>query len=134
MRGIAIAALLLSASSLHAGTWTVDDDGPADFSSIQAAIDALPAGETILVSPGVYAAFSLDKGMTIFGLAGLPRPRVQGRSVVDGAASFTIAGLRMDGLEATGVAGRGRIDDCEVGLPVYSGETGPPSSFRDALR
>ncbi len=34
--------------------WTVDDDGPADFSNIQAAIDVATAGDTISVAPGTY--------------------------------------------------------------------------------
>ena len=37
-------------------TWTVDDDGPADFATIQEAIDASGPGDTILVLPGTYQA------------------------------------------------------------------------------
>jgi len=35
-------------------TWTVDDDGPADFSSIQEAINAASPGDTIYVENGTY--------------------------------------------------------------------------------
>jgi parallel beta-helix repeat protein len=35
-------------------TWTVDDDGQADFSKIQEAINAASDGDTILVKPGAY--------------------------------------------------------------------------------
>jgi len=35
-------------------TWTVDDDGPADFHAIQEAIDAASAGDTIFVRAGTY--------------------------------------------------------------------------------
>jgi len=35
-------------------TWTVDDDGPADFSSIQEAIDIAHEGDTIFVYGGTY--------------------------------------------------------------------------------
>ena len=35
-------------------TWTVDDDGPADFNNIQAAVDAASDGDEILVMPGTY--------------------------------------------------------------------------------
>ena len=37
-----------------ADTWTVDDDGKADFSSIQEAIDASSNGDFIYVQAGVY--------------------------------------------------------------------------------
>ncbi len=37
-----------------AGIITVDDNGPADFNNIQAAIDAANSGETIVVQPGLY--------------------------------------------------------------------------------
>jgi parallel beta-helix repeat protein len=37
-----------------AATITVDDDGPADFNNIQAAIDAAAAGDTIVVADGTY--------------------------------------------------------------------------------
>jgi peptidylprolyl isomerase len=35
-------------------TWIVDDDGPADFSTIQEAINAASDGDTILVKSGTY--------------------------------------------------------------------------------
>ena len=37
-----------------ADTWTVDDDGKADFDNIQAAVDAASDGDEILVMPGTY--------------------------------------------------------------------------------
>jgi len=38
----------------RAGIITVDDDGPADFDNIQAAIDAANDGDTVLVADGMY--------------------------------------------------------------------------------
>ena len=35
-------------------TWTVDDDGPADFHTIQEAINAASSGDTVLVKSGTY--------------------------------------------------------------------------------
>jgi hypothetical protein len=37
-----------------ADTWTVDDNGKADFDNIQAAVDAASNGDEIIVAPGVY--------------------------------------------------------------------------------
>ncbi len=38
-----------------ADVWTVDDDGKADFNTIQAAIDAASDGDEVQVHPGVYS-------------------------------------------------------------------------------
>jgi hypothetical protein len=45
---------LLVASPCQARTITVDDDGPADFNNIQAAIDNSNNGDVIEVQPGTY--------------------------------------------------------------------------------
>jgi hypothetical protein len=39
-----------------ADTWTVDDDGKADFDNIQAAINAASDGDEIIVYPGTYTS------------------------------------------------------------------------------
>ncbi len=47
--------LLLTVASAQAGrTWFVDDDQPANFTTIQAAIDAAANGDTILIRDGIY--------------------------------------------------------------------------------
>lgn len=38
----------------HGKTIRVDDDGPADYPTIQAAVDAADNGDTVLVAPGTY--------------------------------------------------------------------------------
>ncbi len=45
---------MLGALSFLSATWTVDDDGPADFSTIQEAINAAADGDEIIVKPGRY--------------------------------------------------------------------------------
>jgi hypothetical protein len=48
-------ALVASLTSITcAETWTVDDDGPADFDTIQKAIDMASSGDVIMVFPGIY--------------------------------------------------------------------------------
>lgn len=39
--------------------WTVDDDGPADFSNISQALAVAVSGDTIFVYPGIYEEHSL---------------------------------------------------------------------------
>jgi hypothetical protein len=39
-----------------ATTWTVDDDGKADFNNIQAAVNAASDGDEIIVMPGTYTS------------------------------------------------------------------------------
>ena len=46
--------LCVLSSTALATTWTVDDDGKADFNNIQDAIDASSDGDEILVMPGTY--------------------------------------------------------------------------------
>ena len=41
-------------SAALATTWTVNDDGKADFDNIQAAVDAASNGDEIIVMPGTY--------------------------------------------------------------------------------
>jgi len=50
-------------------TWTVDDDNPADFSSIQRAINSTNAGDTILVKAGTYyeSYIEIKKPLTLSG-------------------------------------------------------------------
>jgi pectin methylesterase-like acyl-CoA thioesterase len=50
---IAVAVLGLTGSAM-AETWTVDDDGAADFDNIQAAVDAASDGDEIVVEAGTY--------------------------------------------------------------------------------
>jgi parallel beta-helix repeat protein len=54
MRHLIVAAALSLSCSAIAETWTVDDDGPADFDNIQGAINASSDGDEILVEPGTY--------------------------------------------------------------------------------
>jgi len=53
----AVLAALVSTTVAYAQTIrTVDDNGPADFSTIQAAVDAAVNGDTIRVYPGTYTS------------------------------------------------------------------------------
>ena len=49
-------------------TWTVDDDGPADFTSIQEAVNAASPGDTVYVYNGTYYEhIYIHKSLTLIG-------------------------------------------------------------------
>ena len=52
-------SMFLTSTAL-ADTWTVDDDGKADFDNIQAAVDASSDGDEIVVMPGTYFGTGSD--------------------------------------------------------------------------
>ncbi len=68
---ISVIPILAAVASASSDTWTVDDDGSADFETIQAAIDESSNGDTIEVYPGWYSGTgyqvidSLGKSITI---------------------------------------------------------------------
>jgi len=51
----ALISMFLTSTAL-ATTWTVDDDGKADFDNIQAAVDAASDGDEIIEMPGTYTS------------------------------------------------------------------------------
>ena len=51
----ALISMFLTSTAL-ADTWTVDDDGKADFPTIQYAVDAAVNGDEIIVAPGTYTS------------------------------------------------------------------------------
>ena len=64
---LAVGAL---SSATFATTWTVDDDGKADFTNIQAAVDASSNGDVVAINPGVYYETQIDtlgKSITLSG-------------------------------------------------------------------
>lgn len=73
MRPFALLAFTVSLATAPAQTFVVDaQNGPgANFTTITAAIAAVPSGATLLVRPGTYPAFILaGKAMTILGEPG----------------------------------------------------------------
>jgi len=112
-------------------TWTVDDDGPADFPTIQEAIEAAGSGDTIMVMEGVYAEGQIDivKSLTL---------SANGTVVVDGlrdfsvfhveAASVTISGFHITNGSHSGILliesfglilKNNRVENCQGGIVIF---------------
>ena len=71
-------------STALADTWTVDDDGKADFDNIQAAVDAASDGDEIVVMPGTYTS-TADEVVDMLGKAvWLHSSEGQGVTIIDG--------------------------------------------------
>lgn len=107
-------ASLVAVVSLAANTWTVDDNGPADFPSLIAAMSVVADGDTLLVSPGFYNGFSTSKAVSILGKPGAQFPSIQTPVEVSGATEFTLAGFVMKSLVVNNVPGRVKVDACGI--------------------
>lgn len=96
-----VLSLAFTAVPAAAGTWIVDDDGGpgVDFTDIAAAIAASAPGDVLLVLPGVYSSFLLDKPLTVLASSGalvaggLGQPAVQG---LPAGTTTAISGLTFD--------------------------------------
>jgi parallel beta-helix repeat protein len=81
---------LFITSTALATTWTVDDDGKADFDNIQAAIDASSDGDEIIVMPGTYTSTQDGHVVNMLGKAVTLRssdpsdPDVVAATIIDG--------------------------------------------------
>ncbi len=82
-------SLFLTSTAL-ATTWTVDDDGKADFDNIQAAVDAASDGDEIVVMPGTYTSTQDGHVVNMLGKAVTLRsndpsdPNVVAATIIDG--------------------------------------------------
>lgn len=106
-----LAALTLPASA--GTTWIVDAAGGGDFTTIGAGVAAASAGDVLLVLPGSYPAFTLDKSLSVVGQDGA-QPTVSGQTVVTASAGATLANLSLQRLLASGCVGKLLLDAVDV--------------------
>lgn len=61
-------ASALCGPAAHAQTtWTVDDDGPADFNDLQLAVDTASRGDLLLIAPGTYGSVTVEETLALIG-------------------------------------------------------------------
>ena len=97
---IAIAVMVVGGGVCYGRIITVDDNGPGDFNSIQAAIDDANDGDTVFVAPGTYKEDVIMKdGVNLQG-AGAEE------TTIDGCGMYTVVrganNCRLDGFTITG--------------------------------
>ncbi len=119
--GALVLTLLLALSPAWCVQWIVDDDGPADFRSLQAAVDAyyVHSGDVLLVRPGYYPGNVVinSKDLVIRSEAG---PLV---TILDAMDSGSVVSLqnRTAAMRIEGFTIRGGRDQTGGGLWIYGG-------------
>jgi len=113
---IGMLALTFDIHSVKAelGVWTVDDDGPADFSSIQETINAANSGDIIYVYPGTYyEQVVVNKSVSLIGEDDIAKPVVIANGTdftfYVSANNVTISGFEIQNLIDTYPTGWGII-------------------------
>jgi len=111
--------------------WTVDDNAPANFTTIQSAVDAAADGDAILVQPGTYSGFQIaGKSVAVIGDPTLMPTVTSAIAVMQTASGQVVVLARLhqiapattgtaSGLELSACAGPVRIEDC-----LFRGQNG----------
>jgi hypothetical protein len=110
----ALAALVLPAFARSAAAqtkWTVDDDGPADFASVQVAVDTVAAGDILLIKSGSYGAVVVDKPLALLGSPTAARPVFASLDFLN-IERFDALHLETQALAVTNVSAHSLLDDC----------------------
>jgi parallel beta-helix repeat protein len=106
-----ILTILICQGSVLATVYTVDDDGPANFTHIQDAINAAGYGDTIAVKSGYYPEnITLKDGVSIFG-QGYEDTWLRGTGTGNVVTAVDITSAQLDGLaiyhSGTGISDAG---------------------------
>ena len=102
-------------------TWTVDDNGPANFSTIQKAVDAAAPRDTILVFPGTYnETVSVYKSITLLG-------KEKNQAIIDGNFTRECIDVIASGVTINGftIQRSGKTSGVFYGVGVYPFNAGP---------
>lgn len=103
-----------------ATTWTVDDSGGADFTTIQAAVDAASEGDTISVRDGTYIEnVNVNKRLMIRSENGTDVTVVQAVDPDDHVFEVTADSVEINGFKVMGVVNYGGY---EAGIYVVNAD------------
>ncbi|QDU65404.1 FG-GAP repeat protein [Engelhardtia mirabilis] len=107
----------------NATPWLVDPSGSGDFTTIDEAIAApqVQHGDSLLVVPGTYPGFALDKALDI--LAPLGGQVSVGDVTISDVPRFSLAGLAMRSLTVNEVPGHAVISECVVSATEFDPQT-----------
>jgi hypothetical protein len=122
--GASLALVALPPKAWAQSTWTVDDDGPADFSSISVAAAAVSAGDVLLIYPGNYGFVQVSKELTLLGVRDESQaPNLTQLSIQDCAAA-TVANLVVGSVYLARIPGRSRLSEMRVQAGFFASEVG----------
>ena len=102
-------------------TWTVDDNGPADFSTIQKAVDAAAPKDTISVFPGTYnETVVVYKSITLLG-------KEKSQTIIDGNFTNECIDVLASGVTVNGftIQRSGKSNGVFYGVGVLPFNSGP---------
>ena len=106
------AAVLLLVPAAFASTYTVDPAGGGNFTDIQTAILASQPGDVLLVQPGNYAPFALDRGLSIVGYGACRSGSITIAGIPAGETAVIVR-LEADDLGIQGCAGHVIVQDMQ---------------------
>jgi len=99
--GMLTLALNIQSVKAEPRTWIVDDDGPADFHTIQEAINTASLGDTVYVYNGTYSEnLVLNKTVTLVG-------ENRSTTILDGQGVGTVVSIRANDVYINGFTIRG---------------------------
>ncbi len=106
--------LLILAALAPQNIITVDDDGPADHSTVTTAVAFAQPGDIISIAPGDYeSTIFITKRVSLIGQDPINLPTL-GTVTVDSASSINLRRLEMDRLVLKDLTGMSRLEECRI--------------------
>ena len=107
--GLLVIKDFINESTVSGAVISVNDDGGADYFSIQAAIDNASNGDTIYVWPGTYYGnIIIDKSITLIGNS-------PGNTTIDGNAKSHVIFITSDWVNISGLT----VKNSSQSMPVF---------------